>query len=176
MRRVLIAVVLSFPFLRLLAAAEMRSLEVFGGFSAEAVRSPNGGCSPYNGWNVSVARRMFWKVSLVADFGGHYGRENEVVDNHVHTFLFGPRLALHNGRIAPFVHVLFGMSRLTADSGGPVFTVNAFALGTGGGVDLRITRRWSVRMIQIDYLRRRHFGEPPDAGRVSGGVVFHFGE
>ena len=172
MKRVLIALVLSSS----LRAAEIPSLEAFGGFSAEARRSPGGGCSQYNGWNASISRRLLGNLSVAADFSGHYGNENEVVDNHVHTFLFGPRLTLHNGRIAPFVHVLFGVSRLRADSGGPVLTANAFTLAAGGGVDLRITRRWSVRMFQIDYLRREFFGEPPNAGRISGGVVFHFGQ
>jgi hypothetical protein len=151
-------------------------MQVFGGFSAETLRAPDGGCSHYNGWNASFARTLFWNVSLVADLGGHYGREYEVIDNRVHTLLFGPRLALHNGRVTPFVHVLFGVSRLKADAGGPALSVNTFTLGAGGGVDLRMTRRWSVRMLQIDYLRRQFFGEPQEGGRISGGVVFHFGK
>jgi hypothetical protein len=150
-------------------------MQVFGGYSAETLRSPDGGCSRYDGWNVSVTRRLFWKISLLADVAGYYGREFAVVDNRVHTFLFGPRVTLHDGRISPFVEVLFGVSRLGSDAGGPVLSVNAFTLGAGGGVDLRITRQWSVRMLQIDYLRRQFFGEPVDGGRISGGVVFHFG-
>jgi hypothetical protein len=150
-------------------------MHVYGGYSVETLRSPDGGCSSYNGWNASVARRLFWKVSMVADLGGHYGLEFEVVDNHIHTFLFGPRLTLPFGRLAPFVQVLFGTSRLTADAGGPVLSEFAFTLGTGVGVDLRVTRRWSVRMFQIDYLRRQFFGEPADGGRISGGLVLHFG-
>jgi hypothetical protein len=150
-------------------------MQVYGGYSVETLRSPDGGCSRYNGWNASIARKLFSKVSLVADVGGHYGREFEVVDNRVHTFLFGPRLTLNDGRIAPFVHVLFGVSRLTSDAGGPVWSWNAFTLGAGAGVDVRITRRWSVRAFQIDYLKRQFFGEPADGGRISGGVVFRFG-
>jgi hypothetical protein len=176
MRRILITAVLASLLSALLRAEDTPSAQVFAGFSAEAVRTPDGGCSRYNGWNASFARRLFGKVSLVADFGGHYGRENEVVDNRLHTFLFGPRLTLRHGRIAPFVHVLFGVSRLRADAGGPVLSVNAFTLDTGVGVDLRITRRWSVRMVQFDYFRRQFFDEPPHAGRISGGVVFHFGD
>jgi hypothetical protein len=159
-----------------LRAQETSSMQVFGGYSAETLRGPDGGCSRYSGWNASVARRLFWKVSFVADIGGHYGREHEVVENRVHTFLSGPRVTLHNGRITPFVQVLFGLSRLRADAGGPVLSMNAFTLGAGGGADLRITRRWSVRMIQMEYLRREWFGEPRNGGRIAGGMVFHFGE
>lgn len=176
MKRFLIAAVLSSLPLAPLRAGEGSPVQVFGGYSVETLRAPDGGCSRYNGWNASVARRLFWNVSVVADFAGHYGREYEVVDNHVHTFLVGPRLTLHTGRIAPFIHVLFGMSRLSSNAGGPVLSVNAFALGVGGGIDLGITRRWSVRLFQTEYLRRQFFGEPAGGGRISGGVVFHFGE
>jgi hypothetical protein len=171
--RILIAALL--VSLAPLRAQETPPIEVFGGYSVETLRSPDGGCSRYNGWNASVARRLIWKVSLVADLGGHYGREFEVVDNRVHTFLFGPQVTLHDGRIAPFVHVLLGVSRLTSDSGGPVLNENAFTWGGGVGVDVRINRHWSVRMFQIDYLSRQFFGEPVDGGRVLGGVVFRFG-
>jgi hypothetical protein len=168
-----IAIVLfSLPLL----AEEAPRMQAFGGYSVETMRSPNSGISLYHGWNASVARRLFWKVSLAADFAGHYGRENEVVDTRVHTFLFGPRVTLHDGRISPFVHVLFGVSRLRADSGGPVFTANAFTLSAGGGVDVRVSRRWSVRLFQLDYLRRQFFGEAANGGRIAGGLVFRFSE
>jgi len=150
-------------------------MQISGGYSVETLRSPDGGWSHYNGWSASFARRILWKVSLAADLGGHYGREFEVVDNRVHTFLFGPRVTLHDGRIAPFVHVLLGVSRLTSDAGGPVFSENAFTWGGGGGVDVRINRHWSARVFQIDYLNRQFFGEPADGGRISAGVVFRFG-
>ena len=153
-----------------------RSLQVFGGLSPEILRSPDGAASTYRGWNASVAGRLFWRVSLVADFAGHYGQEYRVVDNHVHTFLSGPRVSLRNGRIAPFVHALFGVSRLRSDSGGPIWSDSAFTLAAGGGVDLRLMRHWSARIVQIDYLRRAFFGEPPHAGRLSAGVVYRFGE
>ena len=175
MRRFLIAALFASVSFAPMRAQETPPMQVYGGYSLETLRSPDGGCSRYSGWSASVARRLFWKVSFVADLGGHYGREFEVVDNRVHTLLFGPRLTVHDGRIAPFVHVLFGVSRLTSDSGGPVFRENAFTLGAGGGVDVRINRRWSVRAFQIDYLRRQFFGEPAGGGRISGGVVFGFG-
>jgi hypothetical protein len=174
-RQILIAALLVSVSFAPLPAQENPSMEIYGGYSVETLRAPDGGCSRYSGWTAAFARRLFWKVSLAADLGGHYGREFEVVDNRVHTLQVGPRLTLHDGRISPFVHVLLGVSRLTSDSGGPVFTANAFSWSGGGGVDLRVTRRWSVRIFQIDYLSRQFFGESTDGGRISGGVVYHFG-
>jgi hypothetical protein len=159
-----------------LSADEASHAQVFGGYSANVLRAPASGASIYSGWNASAAYPFRWKVSAVADFAGYYGRENEVVDTSVHTFLFGPRLTLHDGRISPFVHVMFGVSRLRANSGGPVLTRNAFTIAAGGGVDLRISHRWSVRVVQFDYVRQSFFNEAPDGGRLSAGVVFRFGE
>lgn len=118
---------------------------------------------------------MYGKLSVVAHADGHYGQEMMVVDNQVHTFLFGPHVTLWRKRISPFVHTLFGVTRLRADSGGPVYADSAFTLAAGGGADLRITRRLSVRLLQADYLRRRFFDQNPDHFRVSGGVVLQVG-
>jgi hypothetical protein len=159
-----------------LSADEVSRAQVFGGYSANVLRAPASGASIYSGWNASTAYPLKWKVSAVADFAGYYGRENDVVNTSVHTFLLGPSLTLHDGRISPFVHVMFGASRLRADSGGPVLTRNAFTIAAGGGVDLRISHRWAVRMVQFDYVRQRFFNEVPHGGRLSAGVVFRFGE
>lgn len=154
-----------------LTAAELPRVQVFGGYSFESLHGPDNSWSGYHGWNASAAVRVYGNLSALADAGGHYGREMEVVDNSVHTLLFGPRMNLRRGRISPFVHTLFGVSRLRADSGGPAFVENAFTFAAGGGVDLRVTRRLSARLLQADYLRRRFFGQNPDLFRVSAGLV-----
>lgn len=158
-----------------LRAEESSRVQGYGGFATEVLRAPSSGASNYYGWNASAAYRVGWKLSAVADVAGYYGRENEVVNTSVHTFLFGPRLTLHDGRISPFVQVLVGTSRLHADSGGPAVTATAFTFAAGCGVDLRLTHRLSLRLAEFDYERRRFFGETPDGGRVSAGIVVRLG-
>jgi hypothetical protein len=169
-----IAIALVFACCPLLAQEAPR-LQVFGGYSFESLRGPDNSFSGYHGWNASAAVRAYGKLSVVADAGGHYGQEMGTVNNSVRTFLFGPQVNLWRGRISPFVHALFGVTQLRADSGGPVYTDSTFTLAAGGGADLKITRRLSVRLVQADYLRRRFFEQSPDHFRVSGGVVLRLG-
>jgi hypothetical protein len=150
-------------------------LQVFGGYSVGSIQAPYQGASLYRGWNASVEQRVFWKISAVADFAGHYGTENELVKNRIHSASFGPKLTLRNGRISPFVHALFGASRMSADAGGPAFTSTSFTMTAGCGVDYRITPRLAVRLFQADYVKRQFFGEAPHGARFSAGVVLRLG-
>ncbi len=65
------------------------------------------------------------------------------------------RFSLHRGRASLFTHALFGASGLTATVGGVSATENAFAMALGAGVDVRVTPRIAVRVIQTDYLLSR---------------------
>jgi hypothetical protein len=166
---------LAFAAVAACSAAELPPVQIFGGYTVDFSRVPASGVSAYRGWNASAAWRIRSRFSLVADISGHYGRENEVVDIRVNRMAFGPRFTLCQGRIEPFVEALFGVSRLHAESGGPELTKNTFAVLAGGGVDVRITRRWSLRPIQFDYIRQRFFNEQPHGGRISAGLVFEIG-
>src|SRR5260370_9116593 len=75
------------------------------------------------------------------------------VDNHVLTYMFGPRFTYHKSRkIAPFGQVLFGAAR----TGSGVFATSnsrtSFASAFGAGVDWNVRDRFSIRPVQFDYL------------------------
>jgi len=103
------------------------------------------------------------------------------VDNHITTYLFGPRVTYRGSRrISPFAHVLFG----TARTGSGVFATSnshtSFATAFGAGVDWNVRDRFSIRPLQFDYLLT-HFPEVTNGNnqtqnnlRVSTGIVFHF--
>jgi hypothetical protein len=56
------------------------------------------------------------------------------------------------------------------------FTANAFAMTFGGGVDVRVTRRFWIRVVQADYVVT-HFGNSfQNNFGLSGGFVFKFGK
>jgi hypothetical protein len=67
---------------------------------------------------------------------------------------------------------LFGASGLTASAGGVSATENAFAMTLGTGVDVRVTPRFAVRVIQTDYLLSRLAGATQNNLRLSTGLVF----
>ena len=136
-----------------------------------------------NGGSASAAYNFKDWVSGVADFGGYnVGRADGVsVDNHVLTYLFGPRFTYRNSRrITPFAHVLLG----TARTGSGIFATSRshteLATAFGAGVDWNVRDRFSIRPLQFDYLLT-HFPEVTNGNtqtqnnlRVSTGIVFHF--
>jgi hypothetical protein len=118
-----------------------------------------------------------------------------------YTLLFGPVVSTQFGRFRPFVHGLFGDNRVSSNLhvGIPGFRIpsitvsdTAFAMAFGGGVDVKVNERFSIRVGQGDYLFTKHdfSGLPPNQAqccarvgiathqnnfRVSAGIVFDLG-
>jgi hypothetical protein len=71
--------------------------------------------------------------------------------------LGGPEFTFHAGRAIFFAHALFGRGSV----GGGLFGVSrdGFAMAFGGGVDLRVTSWFGIRLIDADYLPS-HFSGP----------------
>jgi len=99
-------------------------------------------------------------------FGDTLGLGN-TIDGNQFTFLFGPRLTFRNHtRFTPFFDLGFGGDRLSASCkntagncltafGGGTYSKTAFALTVGGGFDIKLTKRFSLRPIQAEYLYTR---------------------
>jgi len=108
------------------------------------------------GWGVAPTFNFNRTFGLTADFGGHYGDNADVG-----TIMVGPKLTLHMGRVAPFGEFLLGLHRL--DPSG-LDTNNAFGLMAGGGFDVRVGDKVSVRPLDVNYIRSSLIG----GGRVIG--------
>jgi hypothetical protein len=106
-------------------------------------------------------------LALVADFSGFYGsdkysgpnfRSEDIYRNY--GFLFGPRYVHTVGkRWTPFAHALLGLERYSArgqytiGSTTTIYGPHAnyvLALAFGGGIDMRVNDRVSVRALQFD--------------------------
>lgn len=178
-------------------AQEPPPVEVFAGYSF--VRPDDGGS--LHGWNASVAVGLNRWLVIVGDFSGHYGSQSlqTVISNdpftvpifidansdaNMHTFLAGPKIQLTpsgNEQLTPFVHVLFGASRLSTDA--TIRLMNAtletkfsdisFAFAIGGGLDLKLSDSVGLRLIQADYLGTRFGGNSQANLRLSFGLVLH---
>ena len=155
------------------SAQDHSKVEIFGGYS---YLRATGADEPANlhGWNaaMNVNLKNWSKVSLgaVADFSGHYGTSSVVIfsldqglfgdlKTRNHNFLFGPQFQFRGSRIAPFARVMAGGAHRRFSgllSGRPTdLKDTAFAFGTGGGVDVKINKRVSLRLVQADYLLTR---------------------
>ncbi len=129
-------------------------------------------------------------------FGNTIGLGN-TINGSQFTYLFGPRVAFRNrSPVTPFFDLGFGGDRFAASCqnsaykclnrfGGNSYTSNAFALTVGGGFDLKLSNKVSLRLVQAEYMYTR-FGNScalavcnnnnnQNSFRLKSGVVIGFG-
>ena len=164
-------------------AQDPSKFEVFAGYSYVRANPSTAGVDGFNldGGSASIAYHANGWLSAVADFGGYHASDilGTGVNGTLSTYLFGPRVSYRRSRITPFGQLLVGAAHV-GDSGlGFLASSNSFAMSLGGGLDVRVSRRFSIRPAQVDYLLTR-FDELGAGGRtqnnlrLSTGVVFHF--
>ncbi len=125
------------------------------------------------GWGATATYNVdkHWGISL--DVGGNFGDNADVG-----TVMAGPRFSVRSddGKITPFAHALFGWHRLSAIGLAPD---NGFGIALGGGLDFKVSKRFSWRIIEADYLWAHHNFAPIDRPNLSGarirtGLVINF--
>lgn len=142
--------------------------EIFVGYS---YYDPGAGSQGIDkGFNTAVTWNFNKYIGVTFDTSGHYGDEANVGN-----FGFGPTVRLPIDRFTPFAHALLGFQKAS-----PIGAEDTgFLAMLGGGVDLRLTRLLSWRIIQVDWVRANHtfFGVDDDfnGARVGGGLVFNLG-
>jgi opacity protein-like surface antigen len=143
-------------------------------------------------------------VGLKFDFSGAYRSDDFTsggftgnVDSSIYNILGGVQLKdnrKEGGTVRPFAHFLAGVAhqRLNVDSTGlnTLIGVNSFeatdtsfALGIGGGVDIRVHPRVDIRAVQFDYnpvfsgdqtIQGQTFtGQTQHNFRIGAGIVIH---
>jgi hypothetical protein len=157
---------------------------VFGPLGPGTACPPNCGNPPtvaqhanLNGWEFSGQYKPLPFLGAAADFNGNYGTLDGG-HTRIHTFLFGPQISLP-AKVSPFAHVLVGVAKESQDA---ITNAAFFSLGSdkslataiGVGIDVKAIPLFSVRLIQIDYLRTQLHGATQNQPRVSAGIVFRF--
>jgi hypothetical protein len=157
------------------AAQEASRWEAFGGYSYRRLNSTTMGFasdSNLNGWNAEGVFNITPVWGVVADLSGHYGSQLSAFD-----YMIGPQYSWHREKSRFFGHALFGKSQNTVNISTSLrdgFKSVGHAFAAGGGYDLELTRRFTVR-VQADYINTNTFGETQNDVRVSTGLVVHFG-
>jgi PKD domain-containing protein len=168
--------------------------EVFGGYSWLA---PNGwGDLDYkvnNIPNAFDASNTYYlpqahNLGLVLDGSGHFkggttppNLQNGSNDSTgVGYALGGVQYKWHNEKVSPFVRGFLGAANISPDCCHGMEW--SFAAGGGGGLDLNLTQRFSIRMIQADYIYSSYshifFSSHStnwNSVRLAAGVVINFG-
>ena len=183
--------------------------EVFAGYSylrAVPTLADGNRLEFLNGGSTSIAFNFNRYLGLVGDFGGFNDTrlllegtggvasvDHQVDSGSVFTFLAGPKFSYRKySRINPFAQVLFGGVHASAVelSGCPAGCAalpslpveTAFALTAGGGLDIKVLRRFSIRLLQAEYLMTNFKNLSTGSSatqndmRLSSGIVFRFGE
>lgn len=166
------------------------TVEIFTGYSnMQANTVISGARLNLNGYTSSIA--FYWsdRFGWVGDVGVY--RQNSIAGSGLSlglsTYQVGPRVRLHyNSRVTTFAELLLGVGH----AGGTLYTrplgpglaplrANNTALQTvGGGVDLKLTPRIKIRLIQAEYLHSNFvngYGKTQDNFRFSTGINFDFG-
>jgi hypothetical protein len=180
-----------------LGYCQISSGNVFGGYShlnANGLASLTG--TGMNGFEGSAEGKIFPFVSLVGDFSWTFSGRPASISVPLcvvppgglpggclsapspssvseSTFLFGPRASFRIKEFRPFVHALFGGAHVNESAFGATGSSTAFASAFGGGLDYRLTKRFSWR-IQVDAVQTRFFSAGQTNARISTGVVVRF--
>jgi outer membrane immunogenic protein len=117
------------------------------------------GCFGLNGGGLAVSWGTFSHVSAVLDVsGGYEGSGSPSGDTlTLVSYLAGGRYSFRKPtvysqhQLHPFGQILVGVAHAGGGIAGAGDGTYAFAARAGGGVDLPLSRRWSVRLIQADY-------------------------
>jgi opacity protein-like surface antigen len=132
-----------------------------------------GGTSVSNSFNCAgaggtIAYNFSSLVGIAADMGGckFFGQTIPALSSKISgsdfNYMFGPRLTFRGASaFTPFAEVSFGGNRvkLSCDTGtycnGASYSKNAFGMAIGGGFDIKLNKKFSLRPIQAEYLYTR---------------------
>ena len=178
MKKLMLVTVLLLGLSSMAVAQDVPAAEVFGGYSFYRCQDTSVDCD-LHGWNAAVDFNFNKNWAVTADVSGQYGWIDNLypyqwADVKHHNFLFGPRYTISAGdNVRPYVHALFGVNHVNPK---PLFTVeNNFAMAFGGGIDVKVNDRVSVRPVQLDYVGVRRYSTIENNIRYSAGIVFKLG-
>lgn len=150
-----------------------------------------------NGLNASVAGYVTRHFGIVGDFSAGFNSRRDSFDTiqtrsklSVYNITGGPQVKFFSDRrAAPFLHALFGIARrrlketaiapTAASIASATDSSTSFAMNLGGGIDVRLSDRFDLRLIQVDYnpifLRERIIEGEIFPGRTLNGVRISVG-
>jgi opacity protein-like surface antigen len=156
------------------------------------------------GGGGTLAYNFSKMIGIAADLGGckYFGQTipapiSTNVDGTGFTFLFGPRLTFRSkSPFQPFAELNFGGMRIgisckysnstcASNFGTGTYSKTAFAMTVGGGFDIKLSNKFSLRPVQAEYLYTRFgnncsavvctFNNNQNSFRLKSGIVIGWG-
>ncbi len=161
--------------------------ELYGGYSLLFRPYDHTQANPFsgvmNGWDASLRVPLpivgSW-LGVKGDVSGSYRNDSPVFDPHAYFFLAGPQLSLHFGKSTLFAHVMVGSAHLNQQVIPSLKSGSTFAMASGGGLDLGLSRRLVWRITGDFYNTNFQSSDATvkgvvnSNGRVSTGPVLRF--
>jgi hypothetical protein len=144
------------------AAVDEPREEVFGGVSFLHIDTmgATGIKRNYVGWDSEFQYNINKILGITADIGGNYGRlAPNIPNSHSYTYTFGPTFSVRREYAVIFVHTLFGANStdiFTTAVSGTSNSDTAFAMTWGGGIDVKLSKMFALRLAQLDWVYTRH--------------------
>jgi len=185
-RSIRVALLLVFGYLPCARAQEIETpkTELYGGY--EYVRYyanpringvPTSESLGANGISGQVAYNTNNRFGLVGELSGYSLARKGRDTTYQVSYLFGPRVSLRRHVVTAFAQLLLG--GVWAADGVILGPVNAFGMTAGGGIDLKVSRYFSVRPLQVEYFMTKF----PDGAndrqnnfRFGAGIVLRLGK
>ncbi len=132
------------------------------------------------GFGIGITYNLNKYVGFTLDGAGHLGGNG----NQAGTVMVGPRFIWRQEHFSPFFHAMTGLHLLTVDNiPGGIYNDKGIGTKLGGGFDIPLTRRVSLRMFEADYVWAHHNFYPqtttrsnnPSGAELRSGLVFNFG-
>jgi outer membrane protein OmpA-like peptidoglycan-associated protein len=152
-------------------------VDIFAGYSW---MNPGGNVGTFklpsltSGFGVTPTFNFNRWAGFSVDTDAHYG------DNvNIATIMFGPRVKLRQEHFEPFLHTLLGIHRISVTGLG---SDNQIGAVLGGGFDIPLTRLFSLRLVEADYVWGHHRFRPLildnkdlQGARVRSGIILNLG-
>jgi len=158
-------------------------LQLYGGydFLRTNVNSESNGTYSHSVYTLNGGGSQFIynlnnSVGIVSELAG-YALISGKIQPAAMSYLAGPKITLHRGKVQPYVSTLFG-GVFSKDGINDVGYTSVFGMAVGGGLDFKVSRNISVRPLETDYFLTKF----PDGAsnrqngfRYGSGVVFRLG-
>jgi hypothetical protein len=166
-------------------------------YTAERAKIASTGCGCFwlQGGSVNGAVRVFRGLSVAANLTGeHSSGFGTGVDLNKLAFMAGPRYTLDTRRwtdhwsgerhkTSVFGEALFGIAHgfdsVFPTTSGIESSANSFSMQLGGGLNIRLAKRFGLRALEIDYVRTslpNGAGNTQNDLRLAAGVSYHLGD
>ena len=119
-------------------------------------------------------------LGVLIDGSGHFGNDDIFgASTGVGYILGGLQYKYHTDTFSPFARVFVGTVRIDPAFGGSEWKP---AVGAGGGFDLTVTPKFSIRLVQADYIYSNYQPSAPtgfstqwNSVRLAAGVIWNLG-